>query len=179
LKKIRMALGIATFLPATVLADPYIVLGFDGVLGKEGYPSNDSLMIAAGVGADTKIGWFIEFIGTLNVKEIAFDNPTQDRNQHIAYFMPVTGYKLKINSDHYLKANVGYQAGFFEKRCQYSDQVAKEVCDPSEDYGPAYGVGYYYSGRSRSLIGVEFRRYDLSDSRQYNAISLSINGFFR
>lgn len=179
MSRINWFLSVLFLVPASAFAEPYFVFGVDGVLGKKDYPSNDSLMIQVGFGADTRIGWFTEFLGAFNAEEIVFDGSTIDRNQHVAYVMPVTGYKLKIDSDNFIKADVGYQAGFFEEYCESPYLSAEKICDRSEDYGPTLGLGYYYSGSSRSLIGIEYRRYDLSDSRQFDSVSLTVNRFFR
>lgn len=168
---------ILALLPMAANAEPYLMLGVDGIDGRRDTAADNSALVTAGLGGEIASGWYIEATAGLNVEELLFDDTSYRDSEHVGYFIPMAGYNLKISSSHQFKVGLGYQAAFFKTGCRRPYLGADKECERSTDYGPVYGVGYYYSKDNSGAIGIEYRRYDLSEVRRYGSISLTVKAF--
>jgi hypothetical protein len=169
---------ILALLPAGVAAEPYVMLGVEGVFGRRDTAADNSALVTTGLGVATSSGWYVETTAGLNVEELLFDNRSYRDSEHVGYFLPMAGYNLRGNSSHWFKVGLGYQAAFFKTDCRRAYLGADQKCERSTDYGPAYGVGYHYSSDGSGGIGLEYRRYDLSETRRYGSLSITVKAFF-
>lgn len=166
--------------PLPALSEPYAILGFDGVTGQDQTSDSSSLMLKMGIGVDTRLGLFAEWEAAINMEKLLFENRSTNANQHVSQTSVLAGYKIEVLKDIVVAASAGSQAGFFDEQCyiDYGFSGSALTCLRTREYGPVYSAGVFSEGERGALLGIEYRRYELSPLRKYEGISLSVRGRF-
>ncbi|WP_111978658.1 hypothetical protein [Algibacillus agarilyticus] len=166
---------------STVIAKPYSLFSVQAIQGQDSLNHSSSAFFNIGMGLANDFGLYSEVTLGVNAEEVFSellnsDQATVDFNQQSGKVDFILGYRLDLNRYSYMRFGAGFDCAVFREDCLALKDDYNN-CENKYEFGPAYTVSYFI-GKDKARFGLEFHRYDLSSTRKYNGLSLTLRGAY-